>query len=140
MRMLTYAMLLLVAGLAAWVRLAPHDPTRWHVDPADPAISPGAGRFLACAGGDIPAVPGGAATLARLDAAALATPRTWRLAGRVAQGRITWVTRSLLWGFPDYTTAALTPEGGVCIFARQRFGSGDMGVNQRRLRAWLAAL
>jgi hypothetical protein len=45
------------------------------------------------------------AALARLDEIALATPRTTRLAGSPDEGRITWITRSALWGFPDYTTA-----------------------------------
>lgn len=77
--------------------------------------------------------------LARLDAVALATPRTRRLAGSVAEGRITWITRSALWGFPDYTTAEVRPDG-LYVHARLRFGSEDMGVNAARLRDWLSRL
>jgi uncharacterized protein (DUF1499 family) len=81
----------------------------------------------------------GAALLAALDAVALATPRTTRLAGSPAESRITWVTRSALWGFPDYTTAEAGLEG-VAIRARLRFGQGDMGVNAARLRDWFSRL
>jgi uncharacterized protein (DUF1499 family) len=36
------------------------------------------------------------------------------------------------------TTDAATSE--VTIFARSRFGKGDMGVNAARLREWLSRL
>ena len=49
--------------------------------------------------------------LARLDAIALQTPRTMRLDGSPEDGLITWVTRSAVFGFPDYTTAAARSEG-----------------------------
>ena len=52
---------------------------------------------------------------------------------------MTYITRSLLWGFPDYTTAQTTPQG-TRLYARQRFGSNDWGVNAARLRDWLAKL
>ena len=74
---------------------------------------------------------------------ATATPRTHRLAGSPEAGRITWITRSRLWGFPDYTTAQVTqtPTGPrLDIHARLRFGRSDMGVNAARLHAWLAQL
>jgi len=85
------------------------------------------------------ALPDPAAALARLDAIAMASPRTRRLAGSPAEGRITWISRSRLWGFPDYTTAEATP-GRLVIHARQRFGSDDWGVNAARLQDWLAQL
>ncbi len=132
------------ALVALYIRLAPSDPARWHIAlPADTAtdctVSPakGAARF-ACPYPEPPA-----ALLARLDAIALATPRTTRLAGSAAAGRITWITRSALWGFPDYTTAQATqtPQGTrLDLFARLRFGNGDMGVNAARLALWTRAL
>ena len=54
-------------------------------------------------------------------------------------GRISWVPRSALWGFPDYTTAEVRPDG-LYTYARLRFGRGDMGVNAARLQAWAQAL
>jgi hypothetical protein len=130
-------------GLMAFIRLAPADPVQWHAlpdlyawgqdGPFDSVIpmTGGASLRLSAAKG----TP--ADLLARLDAIALATPRTTRLAQ--TDGRITWQTRSALWGFPDYTTAEARPDG-LYIYARLRFGSSDLGVNAARLNDWLARL
>jgi Protein of unknown function (DUF1499) len=127
---LAAAVLLTVAGLMAYVRLAEDEVARWHVTvPA--AVGGGALVF-------VPATRP-AAVLARLAAVAQGQPRTRLLAGSVAEGRITWVARSLIWGFPDYVTAEVGPEG-LRIWSRQRYGRGDHGVNAARLRRWLAAL
>ena len=77
--------------------------------------------------------------LAGLDAIAMATQRTTRLAGSVADGHITWITHSALWGFPDYTTAQVT-TGALTVYSRLRFGRADMGVNAARLKDWLSRL
>ncbi len=159
---------LLLAGLMAYVRLAPTQAAIWHQRPA--AVVPdGAGwrnRTLSPPGPTdaVQPMPGGAYAaaffdpaapadvLARLDAIALATPRTRRFAGSPEAGLITWETRSAVWGFPDYTTAEVlernatpTPFGPsqgsmLYLVARQRFGSDDYGVNAARLRDWLGKL
>lgn len=126
--------------LAAYVRLAPHDPGLWHVpvaaEGAPGQVAAGTGRATLF----LPAQDAAPAELlARLDAVAQATPRTTRLAGSVDEGRITWVTRSLVFGFPDYTTAETRPDG-VAVVARLRFGRDDMGVNAARLRDWQGRL
>ena len=131
-------------GLMVFVRLAPTDPDRWHLEHAgaDWAIVPwdtvspetgGARLRVSMAAGDP------TDTLARLDSLAMATARTRRIAGSVNEGRITWETRSLIWGFPDYTTAEARPDG-VYVHARLRFGREDMGVNATRLKNWQAGL
>jgi len=148
MRILTLLLLAAVLGVlafGAWVRLAPSDPGQWHTDPA--AASPGEGRFVVKPeGGDTEGpllqMPAEAA-LAALDAIARDTPRTNVLAGSPAEGRITYVTRSALWGFPDYTTvSAVETDAGtrLLIHARLRFGGSDMGVNAARVERWLEAL
>jgi hypothetical protein len=46
-------------------------------------------------------------------------------------------------GYPDYSTAEAkeTADGTrLDVFARQRFGGGDFGVNGARLKAWLTTL
>lgn len=137
MRPVIWGLGLIILGLlafAAYVRLAPADPAQWHVAP--PVVDAPPGQVQALTGAAVLQVQGdGAALLAQLDALAMATPRTARLAGDVAMGRITWVTRSALWGFPDYTTAEAR-EGGVTVYSRLRFGREDMGVNAARLRQW----
>lgn len=134
-----------VLALAAYVRLAASDPETWHTDPSDAV--PAMGHFVVKPeGGDtagpLLAVPP-ADALAAFDAIALATPRTSRLVGAPDEGKVTYITRSRLWGFPDYTTvAAEAVEGGtrLNIHARLRFGSSDMGVNAARVQSWLDAL
>lgn len=127
-------------GLMAYVRLAPTKAADWHLD-----LSARPQAMAALSPDQVAVLEGGAyidlskGSLARLDAIAMATPRTRRLAGSLAEGRITWETRSLIWGFPDYTTAQVQGEGLV-IFARLRFGSSDLGVNAKRLRQWIAQL
>lgn len=135
---------LLIVGFGLYVRLAPSDPARWHVAPP-PVATPDCGVVAgegdaraACTRPDDPQQ-----LLARLDEIAMATPRTTRLAGSPDEGRITWITRSALWGFPDYTTAEAAPDGSgtrLTIHARLRFGRSDMGVNAARLQDWLSRL
>ena len=144
---LTLAFAIIAAlGLLAYIRLAPSDPALWHVSPVT-AAQAGQGPCLdtittqtngaraACLSLDTPET-----ILSKLDQTALATPRTTRLAGTPQSGRITWITRTALIGFPDYTTAeaSQTPTGTrLDIHARLRFGGSDFGVNTSRLRAWL---
>jgi len=142
-------LVLSVGGLMAWVRLAPSDPAHWQIDLANPrpaelaGAAAGSGPVRQLANGayfDLTVAPDAAqALIARLDATAMATPRTRRIAGGVAEGHVTWETRSAFWGFPDYTTAEVHP-GGLTVYARQRFGKHDFGVNAARLRVWLTAL
>jgi uncharacterized protein (DUF1499 family) len=138
--------LALMAGGMAWIRLAPTDAARWNTDPTPPialqegevvAEENGARAVLRLAG----AAPEEA--LARLDAIALGTPHTRRLAGSPGDGRITWITRSAVFGFPDYTTASARADGAdtlLALYARQRFGKADFGVNPARLRDWQSRL
>lgn len=121
---------LVLAGLMAYVRLAPDDPARWHV----PVPQGGAGGALS-----LLTTPDPAAMLGRVAELASAEPRTIRLAGSVEEGRITWVVRSRIWGFPDYVTAEVAAEG-LRLWSRQRYGSRDAGVNAARLKDWVDRL
>ena len=94
--------LIAVVLLGLWVRLAPASLEKWHVDPR--AVDPpgNSGYLTQMSYGDAAQT-----VLQRLNAIALATPRTRLLAGDVSAGRITYVTRTLVWGFPDYTTVSV---------------------------------
>lgn len=146
---LIWICLLIGLGGAAYVRLAPADLARWHGDissdiPAN--VGPCIDQITTTIGSAravCQTLDSAITVLTKLDAIAVATPRTTRLAGDPASGRITWVTRSALWGFPDYTTAQTTetPQGSrLEIYARLRFGQSDFGVNAARLREWLTQL
>ena len=123
------AMIAGVLGFAGWVRMAPSDPARWHV-------SPPVARDTDRPAGVVRVVQG---DLAALDAIIAAEPRTRRLAGSVDEGRITYITRTALWGFPDYCTVE-RQNGSLVIWSRLRFGRSDIGVNKARVTRWLADL
>ena len=146
---LIFALVLGYLALTAVVRLAPSDPKVWNVAITGPD-APVAGPCT----DQIKIVPKGAratclmsadpvAVLTKLNAVALATTRTTLLAGSPVDGRITWISRSKLMGYPDYITAetSQTPAGTrLDIFSRQRFGTSDWGVNAARLKLWLSTL
>jgi len=120
----------LAIGLAIWVRAAPSDPGVWHV-------MPGAVTNRDMAGGAMRVVGAGEDGLIRLDSIIRKTPRTTVLAGSPDEGMITYITRSKLFGFPDYTT--IRQNGAqIELYARLRFGASDLGVNAKRLDRWLA--
>ncbi|MBV0912986.1 DUF1499 domain-containing protein [Anianabacter salinae] len=134
-----FALLLVLLVLAAalvWVRAAPSDPARWHVDPGA-APDPGDGGVRLKPGD--PGNPLRAASPAELlnafDAALRAEPRITRLAGSAEEGQVTYIARSRLMGFPDYITvkaAAVEGGTGLWLYSRLRFGKSDMGVNRAR--------
>lgn len=130
------ALLIAVAVvLAVYVRLAPSDPSAWHADP-DALPDPATPNF---ARADLVIPLPVDQVAARLDAAARAD-RATRLAGDGVFA--TWLTRSPLMRYPDYTSIKLTAtEGGTRLtaIARARFGSEDFGANRARLNRWVAA-
>ncbi|MGJ8624040.1 MAG: DUF1499 domain-containing protein [Yoonia sp.] len=131
------ALVVVVIGFAAYVRLAPTDVARWNRLPEDAFVGDlaGPGSHRAVRRITAPA----AEVLQAVAQAAAATDRTRLIAGSVEDGMMTFVTRSRLWGFPDYTTVAVRDDLLV-IYARLRFGSADLGVNRDRVDRWLAVL
>ncbi len=139
------AWLLLMVALSGlvYIRLAPDDVALVHVAPPSgatpdsPVIGQGSALFVA----DFNADP--EQMWQMLQQVILSTPRTKYLAGSVKDGMMTFVTRSLVFGFPDYTTISVTQnEQGsrVTLFGRLRYGRSDFGVNAKRLRGWVEAL
>jgi uncharacterized protein (DUF1499 family) len=131
-------------GVLAYIRLAPSDAAQWHVIPADIPISTRPNHWLVSPTGyDRPvmilAPPD--AVAAKLAAIAMATPRTELLAGQGVH--TTWITRSAIMGYPDYTTILIAPTATgseVSIYARSRFGRSDFGVNRARVESWIKQL
>ena len=129
--------ILLLMGMVAYVRFAPSPAERWHVSPtpAGPGDYPEAGGFRAVRRITAPREE----VMAAVEKIATATPRTHLLAGRAAAGMMTFVTRTRVMGFPDYTTVSIVDDTLV-IYGRLRFGLSDMGVNRARVETWLDAL
>lgn len=134
-----------VAGLA-YIRLSPMDPGVWHVDPAVAERTGKPNDFLVAEGGDRPAIAVGDSPvdiLTRLDAVALAEAGVTRLAGSPEAGRVTYVQRTRLMGYPDAISVSATPEGEgalLQVYSRSRYGQSDLGVNRARVERWLDAL
>jgi uncharacterized protein (DUF1499 family) len=139
------AFLILAAAflaLLAYVRLAPSDATRWHIDPTT-AADPGPAGVLISPGKYV-STDTTTALLEKFDAIAREHSATMRLAGSINDNHITYVVRSKWFGFPDYLTIKTIPTytGGstLSILSRSRFGQSDLGVNRARLDAWLKAI
>ena len=130
--MIGWIILVLVVGMMAYIRLSPTDVARFHKP-----ITATADEVRA--GGAVRVIPGDGETFARLEADLGALPRTHRFAGSSEEGLVTYVTRSLVFGFPDYTTLQLV-DGQIRMFARLRFGNSDLGVNAARLEGLISRL
>lgn len=124
---------LAAAGAMVWIRAVPVPAETYHAAPEMPAPGdhPGRGRFTA-----VRAVADPAAALRDLAARIEATPRTVRLAGDPGEGHVSFVTRSRVWGFPDVTNV-WTAGQRIAIRGELVVGQGDLGVNRRRIEAWL---
>ncbi len=129
MKWIGLVILVAIVALLAWIRLAPDDAARWHTLPDSVSDDDMAGGVMRVVPGD----------LAALDGIIRAEPRTQFLAGSVEAGMVTYVTRSRVFGFPDYTTVAQRGDD-LAIHARLRYGQSDMGVNKARVERWLTAL
>lgn len=137
MKLFAIAVLLLVGGAMLWVRLAPTSPEAWHVDPSN-AADPGRLGVLE----EVKFAAPPEAVMSAIEAVAANTPRTKRIAGDPGDGFVTYVSRSLIWGFPDYVTIKADAIDGdatqLVILSRLRFGGYDQGVNAERVKDWLA--
>ncbi len=140
MKIIVLLALLALAGMGV-IRFAPIDPARVHTasrasEPGDVSTST---RFVATR----QITTTGEGILTATDRMIRATPRTQVLAGDVAEGRISYVTRSAVIGFPDYITIeALEGDDGTLfvVRSRARFAGYDWGVNKARVEGWLAQL
>lgn len=126
------AFLVLIALAMIWIRVVPSDPARWNKSVSNPVDGVRDGSVLRI-------LDGRAGQMAELERIMMMTPRTKHLAGSVAEGQFTYVTRSLFWGFPDYATVWSEGED-LIIYSRLRFGGGDMGVNAKRVDGWIGQL
>lgn len=126
-----WGLAIVVAALMAYVRLSPNQPDVWHIDV--PTF-----EDKSFAGGAIRVITGDAADLARLHDIIVASGARL-IAGSVEQGHVTYISRTAIMGFPDFTTVQLK-DGKIALYGRLRFGKSDFGVNGRRIEGWLNML
>ena len=71
-------------------------------------------------------------------------PRTFQAAVYADQRQVHYVARSVVFNFPDQIMVqvrAETPDtSDLILYSRSVYGESDLGVNRKRLQAWLAAI
>lgn len=146
LKLILVAMVIAALLGMGWIRLAPDDPARWHLDPRMVSRPETPNFHLLRMGDGDSAAPlfntPPNALADQLDNIARAQGATL-LAGQVSSGHMTYMTRSRIMGFPDYTTVLIEPAGDgsmLTAFARARYGYSDMGANRARLQRWVEAL
>jgi uncharacterized protein (DUF1499 family) len=75
---------------------------------------------------------------------AASQPRTYEAAALPDRLQVHYVARTALLNFPDLVTAQVQPSGtggsALILYSRSVYGYGDLGVNRKRVAAWLAAI
>lgn len=69
-------------------------------------------------------------------------PRVTKLGEWPERRQAQWVARSAIMNFPDIIAGGIVPvEGGsgLYLYSRSLFGYSDLGVNRKRVEAWIAA-
>lgn len=138
-------------GAAIYIRMATEDPAEWHVDPTEAGRTGQDNDYLVAPQGVAKAQPDRVSRihgtdprslLFQLDAVARPSGAE-RLAGSIDDLWITYVDRSLVFGFPDYISVRAIPSGNgsaLVIWSRSRYGRSDFGVNKDRIDGWLHRL
>ncbi len=124
----------ILTGFMFWVRNMPIPAEKYHVAGDMPEDGDHVGRQGFAA---VRRVADPDAALRALADRMAATPRTTPLAGSVDQGHVSFVTRSEIWGFPDITNAWIADDR-LAIRGHLVIGSGDMGVNRKRIEGWIS--
>ena len=130
--MTLWIVLCLAVVAAGYIRLAPSNPEKWHVPlefETDAEFRNGARRVI----------DGDQTEFDRLDRIIRDEPRSTVLAGSPDDGRVTYVLRTKVVGFPDYATIERA-DGQIRILSRSRFGVSDGGLNRTRVERWLQGL
>lgn len=140
-----------VIGAAAYIRLDGENPRDWHVDPLTTPRTGEPNDYLVAPLGVTTSQPDRVSRVHGTDPESLlfqfdsiARPSGADvLAGTIDELWITYVDRSLIFGFPDYISVRAIPfENGAAlvIWSRSRYGRSDFGVNKERIDAWLDRL
>ncbi len=158
MRVMLLVILFGVLGITAYtvffIRSVAHDPQVWHVDPRNVEDSDTPNDFRLIKSDltefrvhmEAPTYAVNAATLSEaFDRFVMGQPRVERVAGSTQAGWVTYVQRSETLAFPDYISVQFYDYGDtgtstIAIYSRSRFGHSDMGVNEARVKRWVASI
>jgi uncharacterized protein (DUF1499 family) len=81
---------------------------------------------------------------AAAEAVAVGQPRTYPAATFANERQVHYVARSAAFNFPDLITVQVSPappDGAtLVIWSRSVYGESDLGVNRKRVVAWLSAV
>jgi uncharacterized protein DUF1499 len=157
MRSMIFLILFLGAlglGMQAYrILTAEHDPAVWHVDPLEAADQPTPNGYRVAPSDkskfppddEAPVYAGNAQVLAKaFDDFVMSQLFVQRIAGRPDDLWMTYVQRTPKLRIPDYISVKFIELGkdrsSIAIFSRSRYGYGDLGVNEARVRLWLGTL
>ena len=142
-----------VAVIAAvMIRRLDHDAGVWHVDPltAPKPSTPNSYRVApADSGIDADAVApvfnmSTKELAAKFDRVARDSGNVDVVGGSPESGFVTYVQTSTLFAFPDYISVKFIEidanTSTLAVLSRSRLGQSDLGVNEKRITAWLAQL
>lgn len=137
---------------AVMIRRLDHDAGVWHVDPLSaPAPStPNSYRVVPAdseidADGVAPVFETSTQDLAAaFDRIARESGNVDVVGGAPESGVVTYVQTSALFAFPDYISVKFIEidanTSTLAVFSRSRLGKNDLGVNKKRVTAWLDQL
>lgn len=137
---------------AIMIRRLDHDAGVWHVDPltAPKPSTPNSYRVAPAdadvdADADAPTFDVSAAELAaKFDRVARDSGNVDVVGGAPANGFVTYVQTSSLFAFPDYISVRFieidASSSTLAVLSRSRLGQSDLGVNKKRITAWLDQL
>jgi len=140
-------------GLFYYVSSVEHDPAVWHVDPliVPQTVRPKSFRMAPPAlTEEFVDVPSPVYTVnptlmaKAFDDFVLSQSKTNRIAGSPEEGWMTYVQRSQSLNLPDYISVKFIDLNGgnstIAIYSQSRFGYDDLGVNEKRVLAWVNTL
>lgn len=136
--------LLLILAVLVYIRLAPSPIEKWHGDPEELAATNKPNSYRLSAEKSVEFAVGADKLAVLLNDVAHDFSAATVLA-QDADARITtYIARTKLMGYPDYISTKITAiddsHAKLAIYSRSRFGRSDLGVNKKRVQAWLAAL
>lgn len=139
-----------VAVAAILIRRLDHDAAAWHVDPLVAAKPSTPNSYRVGPDGTTerdaaaPILPISSPDLAAKFDAIARGAGSEVVGGSAAEGFVTYVQTSGFFGFPDYVSVKFIEIDGtsstLAIFSRSRLGQSDLGVNKKRVEAWLGQL